>query len=139
MNLLLRPFQQLGRFTVRFFAYFGELAVLMAETAGLMLTHRPRFRLLVRETAQIGMGSLPIIMITGAFTGAVFAAQMSFAFSDYGLGTTVGAVVSVTVCRELGPVLTSLALAGPGRLGDGGATRHHEGHRPDRCPAVHGS
>ena len=51
-------------------------------------------------------------MVTGAFTGAVFAAQMSFAFSEFGLGTMVGAVVSVSTCRELGPVLTALMLSG---------------------------
>ena len=77
-----------------------------------MLTSKPRLKLFAREAAKIGIGSLPIIIVTGTFTGAVFAAQMSFAFSEYGLGTTVGAVVSVSICRELGPVLTALMLSG---------------------------
>src|SRR5436189_6439660 len=51
-------------------------------------------------------------MITGAFTGAVFAAQTYFQFNKLGMGSAVGAVVSVSVCRELGPVLTALMVTG---------------------------
>ena len=112
MNILFRPFQQLGQFTIRFVTYFCGLFRLIGETLKFMVTHRARFRRFAGEAARFGIGSLPVIIVTGAFTGAVFAAQMSFAFSDFGLGTTVGAVVSLSICRELGPVLTALMLVG---------------------------
>src|SRR5207249_1927581 len=53
-----------------------------------------------------------VVVITGAFTGAVFAAQTFFQFNKIGMGSAVGAVVTVSMCRELGPVLTGLMVAG---------------------------
>jgi phospholipid/cholesterol/gamma-HCH transport system permease protein len=53
-----------------------------------------------------------VVIVTGAFTGAVLAAQSYFKFSEFGIETTVGAVVSIAMCRELGPVLTGLMVAG---------------------------
>ena len=61
---------------------------------------------------QIGFGSLPIVVLTGFFSGAVLALQMSRALSDYGQVGRTGQVVSITLVRELGPVLTSLLVAG---------------------------
>ena len=60
----------------------------------------------------MGYRSQPVVIITGAFTGAVFAAQTFFQFHVIGMDSAVGAVVSVSMCRELGPVLTGLMLAG---------------------------
>lgn len=61
---------------------------------------------------QIGVGSLPIVMLTGFFSGAVLALQMARALSDYGQIGRTGQVVSITLVRELGPVLTALLVAG---------------------------
>jgi phospholipid/cholesterol/gamma-HCH transport system permease protein len=60
----------------------------------------------------IGVGSLPIVITTGFFTGAVMAMQMARALSQYGAVGQTGMVVSITIVRELGPVLTSLMVAG---------------------------
>ena len=60
----------------------------------------------------IGVGSLPIIIMTGFFSGAVMAMQMAKALSQYGATSQVGQVVAITLVRELGPVLTSLMVAG---------------------------
>src|SRR2546425_9454385 len=61
---------------------------------------------------RIGVGSLPIVILTGFFSGAVLALQMSRALSQYGQGGRTGQVVAITLVRELGPVLTSLLVAG---------------------------
>ena len=61
---------------------------------------------------QIGWGSLPIVMLTGLFSGMVLALQMARALSDYGQVGRTGQVVSITLVRELGPVLTALLVAG---------------------------
>ena len=58
------------------------------------------------------MHSQLVVIITGCFTGAVFAAQTYFQFNKLGMGSAVGAVVSVSICRELGPVLTGLMVTG---------------------------
>ncbi len=60
----------------------------------------------------IGVGSLPIVILTGFFSGAVLALQMSRALSEYGQVGRTGQVVAITLVRELGPVLTALMVAG---------------------------
>ena len=60
----------------------------------------------------IGVGSLPIVILTGAFSGAIIALQMARALNTYGASSQVGAIVSLTLVRELGPVLTALLVAG---------------------------
>ena len=61
---------------------------------------------------QIGVGSLPIVILTGTFSGAVLALQMARALQQYGQVGKTGQVVAITLVRELGPVLTSLLVAG---------------------------
>jgi phospholipid/cholesterol/gamma-HCH transport system permease protein len=60
----------------------------------------------------IGVGSLPIVLLTGFFSGAVMALQMSSALATYGAKDQTGMVVSITLVRELGPALTALMVAG---------------------------
>src|SRR5690606_13091694 len=60
----------------------------------------------------IGVGSLPIVILTGFFSGAVMALQMSSALATYGAKDQTGMVVSITLVRELGPALTALMVAG---------------------------
>src|SRR6266508_3828378 len=61
---------------------------------------------------SIGVGSLPICATTGLFSGAVMALQMSRALAQYGSVGRTGQIVSITLVRELGPVLTGLMVAG---------------------------
>src|SRR4051812_20344318 len=60
----------------------------------------------------IGVGSLPIVVMTGFFSGAVMALQMSRALATYGATGQTGQIVAITLVRELGPVLSSLLVAG---------------------------
>ena len=60
----------------------------------------------------IGVGSLPIVILTGGFSGAVMALQMSRALATYGATGQVGQIVAITLVRELGPVLSALLVAG---------------------------
>jgi phospholipid/cholesterol/gamma-HCH transport system permease protein len=60
----------------------------------------------------IGVGSLPIVVLTGFFSGAVMALQMSRALATYGATGQVGPIVAITLVRELGPVLSALLVAG---------------------------
>ena len=61
---------------------------------------------------DIGVGSLPIVVLTGLFSGAVMALQMSRALAQYGQIGKTGMVVAITLVRELGPDLTALMVAG---------------------------
>src|SRR6202162_3406137 len=67
---------------------------------------------MVQQADTIGVGSLPIVVLTGFFTGAVLALQASNTLERFGSITLVGQLVSQSMVRELGPVLTSLMVAG---------------------------
>ncbi len=71
--------------------------------------------LLQMET--IGVGSVPIVMITGFFSGAVMAMQMGRGLQDYGQTGRTGQFVSIILVRELGPVLTAVMVAGQNSSG----------------------
>ena len=60
----------------------------------------------------VGVGSLPIVVLTGFFTGAVLALQGSNTLVRFGSLSLIGQLVSISMVRELGPVLTSLMVAG---------------------------
>jgi len=60
----------------------------------------------------IGVGSVPIVSMIGFFSGAVITLQMSRALNQYGAQGEVGRIVSITLVRELGPVLTAIIVAG---------------------------
>ena len=66
----------------------------------------------VRQMDFIGWGSLPIVILTGFFTGAVLALQMSKTLTTFGETSLTGQLVMLSLVRELGPVLTSLMVAG---------------------------
>jgi phospholipid/cholesterol/gamma-HCH transport system permease protein len=60
----------------------------------------------------IGVGSIPIVLLTGFFSGAVMALQMGRALQEYGQTGRTGQVVSIILVRELGPVLAAVMVAG---------------------------
>ena len=68
----------------------------------------------------IGFGSLPIVLLVGAFTGMVMSLQSVYAFRQFGLESFSGGTTGKALSTELGPVLTSLMLSG--RAGAGIAT-----------------
>ncbi|MEY2599282.1 MAG: hypothetical protein RLZZ244_1074 [Verrucomicrobiota bacterium] len=108
----LRPFSQTGSAALGFLRYLGELAVLAFDTFHSLRVAPLRWRLLLRQIAEIGFGSQLVVVVTGGFTGAVFAAQTYFQFHRLSMDSAVGAVVAVSMFRELGPVLTALMISG---------------------------
>jgi phospholipid/cholesterol/gamma-HCH transport system permease protein len=60
---------------------------------------------------NIGVGSIPIVVLVGFFSGAVMALQLARALATYGQVSKTGMLVSITLVRELGPVLTALVMA----------------------------
>ena len=70
-----------------------------------------------RQVVKIGRDSLPIVLLTGLFTGMVLALQTAYGLQRFGAKNYVGNVVSLAMVRELGPVLTAVMLCG--RVGAG--------------------
>src|SRR6201998_4835525 len=110
--MLVRFFSALGRPLLRFVQYLGEIVMLGADTFRSLFTHRLRWKLFLNQVVEIGLLSQLVVVIPGGFTGAVFSAQTYFQFHKLGMGSAVGAVVSVALMRELGPVLTALMVTG---------------------------
>lgn len=74
---------------------------------------KPRyFGDLIRQMDIIGVGSLPIVILTGFFTGGVLILQTYPTFQYYSIQNTVGRTVATSLIRELGPVLTALMVSG---------------------------
>jgi phospholipid/cholesterol/gamma-HCH transport system permease protein len=66
----------------------------------------------LQQADLIGVGSLPIVVLTGMFTGMVLALNTSNTLERFGSLSLTGQLVSISMVRELGPVLTSLMVAG---------------------------
>src|SRR5690242_18165387 len=66
----------------------------------------------LQQADLIGVGSVPIVVLTGFFTGAVLALQSANSLARFGALSLTGQLVSLSMVRELGPVLTSLLVAG---------------------------
>ncbi|WP_428267355.1 MlaE family ABC transporter permease [Haliangium sp.] len=95
--------------------------VILCVKALSWLPRRPLRLVNYLEAAEyIGVGSLPIILLVGTFTGAVMCLQSVFAFRQFGLESMAGGVTGLALATELAPVLGSLMLAG--RAGSGIAT-----------------
>ncbi len=86
--------------------------MLFVETCVSVVVAPIRWRLFFQQVVEVGFRSQLVVIVTGGFTGAVFAAQTYFQFHRIGMESAVGAVVSVSMFRELGPVLTGLMVAG---------------------------
>jgi len=105
-------FRFLGRSFLSFFSYLGSLLFLALEAGYSVIRMPVRWKLTLRQVVEVGYRTQMVVMVTGAFTGAVFGAQTFFQFHKLGMDTAVGAVVAVSMFRELGPVLTGLMVAG---------------------------
>jgi len=75
------------------------------------------FHDVVEQFDEIGLGSLTVVLLTGFFTGAVLALQTGITLDQFGARPFVGRLISASMIKELGPVLTGLMLAG--RIGSG--------------------
>ncbi len=105
-------FRLLGRLALSFFRYLGELAGLIGQVCESLLRGRKRWRQVFEQVAEIGYRSQLVVIITGAFTGAVLATQALFQFALVDMETMGGVIVSIGMLRELGPTITGLMLAG---------------------------
>lgn len=91
---------------------FQEFIVLAGRSTA-NIVRRPFYATdVLVQMDTIGVGSLPITILIGFFSGAVMALQMSRALSQYGATGQVGQITAITLVRELGPVLTALLVAG---------------------------
>ena len=90
----------------------GQVTLLAKEAFASPLKGRVTWRDLLYQIVFIGIKSQSVVLITGAFTGMVLGAQAYIQFHKIKMDTATLAVVGVSMCSELGPVLTALMVAG---------------------------
>jgi len=105
------------RFLAKAIWEIQSYTLLSSRAIANLFTRPIYFREVILQMDRIGIGSLAIILLTGFFTGAVLGIQSESALRKYGAVSITGQLVSLTLVRELGPVLSALMLAG--RIGSG--------------------
>jgi len=89
-----------------------DYSVLAAQSVANVFRYPRYVADIIQQADLIGVGSLPIVVLTGFFTGAVLALNSANTLQRFGSLTLIGQLVSVGMVRELGPVLTGLMVAG---------------------------
>jgi phospholipid/cholesterol/gamma-HCH transport system permease protein len=93
-------------------AGLGQITLLGRDAFASLLRIRMAWRDVLFQIYFIGVKSQLVVLVTGAFTGMVLGAQTYFQFHKIKMDTASLAVVGVSMCSELGPVLTALMVAG---------------------------
>lgn len=104
--------QLLANLITNFLTFLGQVSLLAGDTLRSIGCGRIRPNLVIQQIAEIGYRSQLVVIVTGAFTGAVLTAQAYFQFVTLNMETAVGPVVALSMFRELGPTLTGVMVAG---------------------------
>ncbi|OWK35787.1 ABC-type transport system, permease component [Fimbriiglobus ruber] len=94
------------------FAGLGDWTIFSARAISGVVSRHLKINELIRVCVEVGVSSVGVIAITGTFIGMVLAVQAYNQFHMIGLDTSLGAVIHMSVVRELGPVLAAVMLAG---------------------------
>jgi phospholipid/cholesterol/gamma-HCH transport system permease protein len=94
-----------------------EYVRLLLATARGTVTRPFYYHDVIEQFDAIGVGSLTVVLLTGLFTGAVLALPSGLTLDQFGARSLVGSLVSASMVKELGPVLTALMVTG--RVGSG--------------------
>jgi phospholipid/cholesterol/gamma-HCH transport system permease protein len=96
----------------KFIEGIGEYISLCLSVLKASCKKPPALRLFLEQLYSVGVTSLPVVAITGFFTGLVLAAQSFYQLSDKGLASITGLLVAKAMITELGPVLTAFMVTG---------------------------
>ena len=110
--MIVKLIEFIGAVTEKPVQGLGRIILLLFSTLKAMV--RPPFEIAntVRQMLEIGVNSLPVVLITAVFTGMVLALQSYTGFKRFGAEGLVGTVVALSMTRELGPVLSALIVTG---------------------------
>lgn len=116
---MIRLIEHFGRFVLSLSGRSIAVAEEMGRILLLLLTTvkqlvRPPLDMIniFKQMLEVGVRSVPVVIVTAIFTGMVFALQTYTGFKRFGAETLVGTVVAMSMTRELGPVLTGLIVSG---------------------------
>ena len=113
--LLTQSFALLGQRILEALEGFGRFAGFSAAALRGMFGGRPgygRMRLLVPQLYEVGTRSIPVVMLVGAFVGAVLGVEMYDQFRSIGQESRIGGIINLSVVKQIGPVLAAVMIAG---------------------------
>lgn len=105
-------FQHLGRMLLDMSQTTGEMLKLFFATVYFFKEAPRNLPSIFRQLAEIGVNTLPIVSLAALFIGMVLALQTGSALVLYGSQSVIGSIVGLSMVKELGPVMTSLLVAG---------------------------
>lgn len=108
----LSPIAHLGDATLRLVGDMGAMFLFLVESFGRIFRSWGQFAKTVRQIYFIGVKSVSVITLISLFTGMVIGLQMYYALAKFGADGFLGAAVSLSLVRELGPVLTAIMITG---------------------------
>lgn len=109
---MLTPVHRVGEYVLNSIAGVGDLALFMLRTLWWIVRKPPRWSVMVPSFYAIGVASVPVVALTGTFIGMVLAIQTYNQFAAMHMETKLGAVINLSLVKELGPVLAATMLAG---------------------------
>lgn len=111
-SFLGRLFNPIGRYVLNLTGEMGAVAIFLMHS--FVLIFRPPFKIrkILEQVYFIGVKSILIISLIGLFTGMVLGLQGYYSLVKFGSEGMLGAVVTLSLVRELGPVLSALMLVG---------------------------
>ncbi|NPA16334.1 MlaE family ABC transporter permease [Persephonella sp.] len=93
-----------------FVEHVGEATILFIRTIIITLKNPPKIRHILKYMEEIGVTAAPLIAITGFFTGGVLVVETYPTFHKFNAEFLIGALVSLSLSRELSPVLVALLV-----------------------------
>src|SRR6266849_3539994 len=96
----------------RFLANIQDYSEMAGRSLANLASGPRYFQDILDQMDDIGVGSLPIVMMSGFFIGAVMVLQTGSQFTRFGQTALTGDIVAIAMVRELGPTLTGLLVAG---------------------------
>ncbi len=112
VGVIERGVNALGRMTLELCTMTGNFSLFLFHAGRCLVTRKPKISKFFFQSNRIGVESSLIVILTGTFTGMVFALQSYIGFQRVGGEQFIGAVVALGMVRELGPVLTGLMVTG---------------------------
>ena len=106
------PFVIFGRFFLEFVQDTGGVFILIGRVFQTIPRAFANAKGILQQMDRIGIGSIPLVLVTSLFVGAVTAVQAAYQFHGYVPLKYIGTVVGKSVILELGPVLTALVVGG---------------------------
>ena len=109
---MIRAVELLGERIYAMVLDLGAIFTLFLQVVTWIVRPPAEIRNIVKQMEEVGIRSMPVVLVTATFTGMVLALQSYSGFQRFGATSFVGSVVALSITRELGPVFAGLMVSG---------------------------